>query len=203
MNMKVSKIFPAPLSIMLCLLFFSAHSFAAGQDAEDKKINWLSFEDAIRLNKRNPKKIFVDVYTEWCLWCKVMEKKTFVDPLIVDYMNKNYYAVKFNGESRDPIQFRGRTYRFGETGRYHELAAHLLCGEMVYPTYVILDERFDILRPIRGFRGPQELDMILKYFGDNHHKNTDYESFCRTYESPYSGYSMPSYRTPSSRLVGH
>lgn len=203
MNMKVSTIFAPPLSIMLCLLLLSAHSFAADHDTEEKKINWLSFEDAIRLNKGNPKKIFVDVYTDWCHWCKVMDKKTFVDPLIIDYMNKNYYAVKFDGESRDPIQLRGQTYRFGETGGYHELAAHLLRGKMVYPTYVILDERFDILRPIRGFRRPPELDMILKYFGDNCHKHMDYESFCRTYESPYSAYSMPSYRTPSSRLVGH
>ena len=47
------------------------------------KINWMSFEEAIARSKEDPKHIFVDVYTDWCGWCKKMDASTFVDPVIV------------------------------------------------------------------------------------------------------------------------
>lgn len=185
--MMIPKNLLSLINIVLCLLFMSGNSFAGNKDASKKKINWLSFEDAVKINKENPKKMFIDVYTDWCTWCKVMDKKTFSDPIIIDYINKNYHAVKFNGERRDPVQFRGKMYVFvaSEVNSYHELAAQLLQGKMMYPTYVILDEKLDILEPIRGFKNPPQLDMLLKYFGENIYKNTDYYKFRENYKSPY------------------
>jgi len=185
--MMIPKNLLSLINIVLCQLFMSGNSFAGNKDASKKKINWLSFEDAVKINKENPKKMFIDVYTDWCTWCKVMDKKTFSDPIIIDYINKNYHAVKFNGERRDPVQFRGKMYVFvaSEVNSYHELAAQLLQGKMMYPTYVILDEKLDILEPIRGFKNPPQLDMLLKYFGENIYKNTDYYKFRENYKSPY------------------
>jgi len=165
----------------------SGNSFAGSKDADKKKINWLSFEDAVKLHKENPKKMFIDVYTDWCTFCKVMDRKTFTDPIIIDYINKNYYAVKFNGEGKDPVQFKGKTYLFVEAeGRgHHELAEHLLQGKLVYPTYAILDEKLGVLEPIRGYKEPPHMDMYLKYFGENHYKNIDYYKWRKNYKSPY------------------
>ena len=185
--MMIPKNFLSLINIVLCLLFINGNSFAGSKDADDKKINWLNFEDAVKLNKESPKKMFIDVYTDWCTWCKVMDRKTFKDPIIIDYMNENYHAVKFNGESRDPVQFRGKMYQFveSEVRGYHQLAEHLLQGKMLYPTYVILDENFDILEPVRGFKEPPHMDMYLKYYGENHYKNIGYYKFRENYKSPY------------------
>jgi thioredoxin-related protein len=147
-------------------------STTAGKSASSKptapqaQINWISFEEAIERNKKKPKKIFIDAYTDWCGWCKVMDKQTFTDPIIIEYINANFYAVKFDAESKNPITFKGRTYQFVPSGNrgYHELAAELMNNRMSYPTVVFLDENMDLLQPIPGFVKPAELDIILKYF---------------------------------------
>jgi thiol:disulfide interchange protein len=42
-------------------------------------INWLSLEEASSLYESNPKPMFIDVYTDWCGWCKKMDASTFQD----------------------------------------------------------------------------------------------------------------------------
>ena len=77
----------------------SIHKNYPGKDKKpkgEKDVKWLSFEEAQKLAAKTPKKIFVDVYTDWCGWCKKMDKNTLSDPGIKDYLNKKYYAVKLN-----------------------------------------------------------------------------------------------------------
>lgn len=168
----------------------SAKKDAPANISEDSEIQWMSFEDAIKKTKKHPKKVFIDVYTHWCGWCKVMDKQTFTDPYIIAYMNANYYAVKFDAEQKDPITFKDKEYKFvlsnpAQNKGYHELAVYLLNGRLSYPTIVFMDEDMNVLTPVPGFRRPKELDMMLKFFGGDHYKNTKYEDFTKTYESPY------------------
>lgn len=152
------------------------------------EVQWMSFQEAIEKNKKKPKKIFIDVYTDWCGWCKVMDKQTFTDPYIISYLNENYYAVKMNAEKNEKINFKGKEYNFVAQGTkgYHELAAELMSGRMSYPTVVFLDEKMDLLQPIPGFRKPEEMDLILNYFGGNHYKAVSYDVFQQQYKSPYN-----------------
>ena len=187
--------------ISLCLILGSGQGVAGDQDTAKAKINWLDFEKAEGLSRTEPRKIFVDVYTSWCSWCKVMDKQTFTDPLIIDYVNKKYYAIKFDGEVKESVTFRGKVY--ASKGGYHELTAHLLREKMIYPTYVILDEDYNILEPVRGFKKAPELDVILKYYAENHYTKTDYDAFAKSYKSPYGDYQKGSFELPLPRLIGH
>jgi thioredoxin-related protein len=157
------------------------------EKSSEQSIQWITFQEAIEKSKKKPKKIFIDVYTDWCGWCKVMDKQTFTDPLIIEHMNANFYAVKMNAEKDEKIDFKGKEYNFvAQNGRgYHELAAELLSGRMSNPTVVFLDEKMDLLQPIPGFRKPAEMDLILKFFGGDHYKNTSYDIFQQKYQSPY------------------
>ena len=100
------------LFILFALYFpASIHAQAPENSAGNgAKIKWYSFEEAYALNKKKPKKIMVDVFTEWCGWCKKMDAETFTNPVIVKYMNEHFYAVKFNAETGDTIRFRDTTY---------------------------------------------------------------------------------------------
>ena len=187
--------------IIFGLLLSSSQAAAEDQRTAKTKINWMGFEKAEDLSRAQPRKIFVDVYTSWCSWCKVMDKETFRDPLIVDYVNKKYYAVKFDGEEKGSVTFRGKVYE--SKGGFHELAALLLQEKMIYPTYVILDEDFNILKPIRGFKKSPELDVILKYYAEDHYTETDYDAFTKTYKSPYGDYKKGSFELQLPRLIGH
>ncbi|MBA7554807.1 hypothetical protein ES705_47442 [subsurface metagenome] len=112
-----------------------------------QEVNWYTFKEAVELNKKEPRKILVDVYTDWCGYCKVMDKNTFGNKYVADYLNKSYYPVKFNAEQKEEITYNEKTYKFVAQGSrgFHELAAALLNGQMSYPSVVFLDEQVRII----------------------------------------------------------
>lgn len=148
-------------------------------------INWMSIEEAMVKVQENPKKVLIDVYTDWCGWCKVMDKNTFSHPVIAEYVNENYYAVKLNGETREDIVLGDRVYKYVPSGSrgYNELAAVLLNGRLGYPSVVFLDETGGILQPHQGYIKPDVFDEILRYYAENHYKSVSLDQFKSGYES--------------------
>lgn len=170
------KLFTPKKSILLIIMAF----MAVGVHAQEK-IEWMSWDEAAKRAEtdKQPKKVFVDVYTDWCGWCKKMDKDTFQDPEVAAYMQQNFYMVKLDGEGPDPIEFRGKTFKFVPSGRsgYHELAAALLQGQLSYPTVVFLDEKMNMLSPVPGYKQSQPFLKIARYFGDNIYKEKDWKSY--------------------------
>lgn len=164
-------------------------SLAPIDNNEDETIEWISWEEATELiaNEKNPKKVFIDVYTDWCGWCKVMDKKTFNHPEVAKYMNEKYYMVKFNAEQKEDIQYKGVTFKYVASGRrgYHELAAALLQNKLSYPSTVFLDENMAIMSVVPGFVKAGEFYTIAKYFGDNEFKDKGWEDFQKDYKVPF------------------
>lgn len=117
-------------------------------------IKWMTFEEALAANQKEQRKIFIDVYTDWCGWCKVMDKKTFTDQTVIDYMNEHYYAVKFNAEKEDPIVFQGKNFELVDGGRrpIHTLAYAMLDGQLSYPSYVYFNESVQRITISKGFK---------------------------------------------------
>ncbi|BDW93162.1 thioredoxin [Flagellimonas marinaquae] len=152
-----------------------------GFNAQAQEINWISWDEAVQLSKTDasPKKIFVDVYTDWCGWCKKMDKNTFQNPEVSKYMQDNFYMVKMDAEGKDPIEYQGKTFKYIPSGRrgYHELAAALLQGRMSYPTVVFLDEKLNMLSPVPGYQQVEPFMQIAKYFGENIYKDQDWKSY--------------------------
>lgn len=161
------------------LLWFSG---VAAQSA----VNWLSWDEAMALHAKEPRKLMVDVYTDWCGWCKVMDSKTFSNEVVSDFLNEKFYAVKLNAEQREDISFQGKTFRYVAQGNrgYHELAAALLNNQLSFPSVVILDEKVNMLQLIPGFRKAKEFDIMLKYFGTDAFRNQTWEVFQAGYQSP-------------------
>ena len=77
---------------------------------KSQKVNWLSIEKAQELQKKVPKNIIMDIYTDWCGPCKLMDKNTFQNPDVAQYLNNNFYAVKFNAEGNKKVSFKGREF---------------------------------------------------------------------------------------------
>ncbi len=146
-----------------------------------QEVKWLSWNEAAQLagSEANPKKIFIDVYTDWCGWCKKMDKDTFQNPEVAAYMAENFYMVKLDGEGKEPIEFKGKTYKFVPSGRkgYHEFAAALMQGRMSYPTTIFLDEEMNMLSPVPGYQKPEPFLNIARYFGDNIYKEKDWQAY--------------------------
>jgi len=158
-------------SMMKNLITILLTILTLGSYAQD--VNWISFEEAVELNKSEKKKILVDVYTNWCGWCKKMEATTYKDPAVVEYINDNYYAVKLNAERTDTVMLGEQMFvNKNPSGRRspHDLAVSLLNGKMTYPSTVLLDENVQLLNPpISGYLTAAKIEPILHYFGENKH----------------------------------
>ena len=165
-------------SLAIILIGFSSFNFTSNNgesNTDGEKIQWVTFPEAIELSKRKPKKIFVDVYTNWCGWCKRMDQATFQNPEVAKYMNKNFYCIKFNAEGKEDVKFGDRVY--SNTKKTHLLARELLNNKMSYPTVVFLDERFSKLSPVPGYQAPEPFLNIAKFFGDNEYKTKTWQEY--------------------------
>ncbi|WP_187262308.1 thioredoxin family protein [Pontibacter beigongshangensis] len=145
--------------------------------APAEAIQWLTIEEAAAKLKKEPRKVVIDVYTDWCGWCRKMDKSTFADPAVAAYINKNYYAVKLDAESKQPITLNGHTYNYNPAYKSHELAVALLQGQMSYPTTVYLNEKMEMLSPVPGYLDAAAFSKILRYFGDNHYKTSSWQEY--------------------------
>lgn len=152
---------------------------------EETKVEWLTFEEAIVLHKDNPKKLLIDLYTDWCGWCKVMDRETYSNAMLSSYINNNFYPVKFNAEQKESVEFEGHTFNFIPSGRrgVHELAAALTRNQLSYPTTVFMDEELRIIQPIAGYLKPQQMEPILNFIGGNHYKKTPWEEYKKGHKS--------------------
>ena len=167
-------LFSALFLFIFGLLAFRPYS---AMKAEKEAINWITIQEAEKLSKKHPRKIVIDVYTDWCGWCKKMDKSTFSDKETAAYVNKNFYAVKFDAETKEEIVLNGKTYRFDANNGVNQLAIELLQGKLGYPSTVYLDEKFNMLTPVMGYYDTKKFNNLLHYFGENHHKKLSFEEF--------------------------
>mgnify|MGYP002629418094 FL=1 len=164
------------MKIKVVLLFLLAFSSV---NTQAQQIEWMSLAEAIEAQKVAPKKIFMDVYTDWCGPCKLLDKNTFQNPDVSRYISEHFYAVKFNAEGQEEIKFFDQTYtnpnydpnRKGRNGT-HQFTQYL--GVKGYPTMVFFSENGDPIMPVVGYLKPQQLELYLKLI-----KQGDYQVFSK------------------------
>ncbi|MDB5284972.1 MAG: thioredoxin-related protein [Bacteroidota bacterium] len=144
----------------------------------------MTWKDVQEAEKKEKRKIFVDVYTDWCGWCKRMDAGTFTNADIVSYVNQNFYAVKFDAETQSVINFRGKDYKYIAQGNrgYNELAAEILNGQMSYPTSVYFDESLNEIFPVPGYQEPRMFEGILNFVASNSYKTAKFDEYQKTFK---------------------
>jgi thioredoxin-related protein len=141
-----------------------AASIFAGQAVPEQSIKWLTFEEAVRKNEKEPRLLLIDVYTDWCGWCKKMDRTTYSDADVAAYINKNYWPVRFNAEQRDSILFSGKTFRYVPERKAHELALSLLSEKMSYPSTVFLNKDLSMIQALPGYLDATKMAPIIAFF---------------------------------------
>lgn len=173
------------ISLFLLIALVSVIHFSFQTKKVKEEINWMTWAEVQEAQKENPKKVFVDIYTHWCGWCKRMDATTFNNAKVVSYINENYYAVKFNAENRETIIFKGDKFKYVKSGRsgFNELATSLLEGKMSFPSTVYLDENLDILTTVGGYLEPETIDPILSFFAKDFHLKMKWSKYEKSFKS--------------------
>lgn len=140
------------------------------------ELQWTNYTDGVRKASAGNKKILIDVYTDWCGWCKKMEKDTYSDEDIKNYLMRNYILVKLNAES-DIKETVGQ-----EEMTQAEIAkAYRVNG---YPTTVFLSADGQPITSVPGYMKADEFMLVLKYIGEDYYKKMGYQDYLNSQNVP-------------------
>lgn len=129
--------------LILAIQVISVSLFAQGIEFRD-----LALDQAVEQAKSEGKYIFIDVYTDWCGPCKMMDKQVFTLAEVGQYFNQKYVNLKYNAEK-------------GEIGP--EVAKKF--GVKAYPTFLILDSDGNLIHMFAGGTlGVQFIDKVEESF---------------------------------------
>ena len=172
--------------ILFLLLTFTAIAVQA------QEINWITMDQALAAQKKNPKKIIVDVYADWCGPCKMMDRNTFTNKDVIKYINDNFYAVKFNAEGTEEVNINGQKLtnpaynpaRRGRNATHQFVTALQVRG---YPSMVYFTEKGEVIQAVPGYQSPQQLEIYLKMMASDDYKNITSAAEWQEYQKSFQG----------------
>jgi thioredoxin-related protein len=134
----------------------------------------LSFDEALKTAKKENKKVIVDVYTDWCGWCKKMDKDAYSNPDIKEIIEDDFILVKLDAEGSGTNNYNGKKYTDAELATYFQVSG--------YPTTVFLDSKGRIIEfnydkykmnNLPGYYPAKDFKKVLEYMRDDKYKDTD------------------------------
>ncbi len=153
---------------------------------ENSAVNWITFDEAYIKCKKNPRPIMIDVYTTWCGPCKMMSNQTFSNPQIAKYINDNFYAVKFDAETKDSVKFDKYIFVSSDNSNPkapHQFAASILDNQLAYPSIVFLNNQIQRLDILKGFMPAKNFEPILNYYGSGDYQKVKWEEYEKSFVS--------------------
>ncbi|MEP7278138.1 MAG: thioredoxin family protein [Bacteroidota bacterium] len=163
------------------LIFFSADRPAP----KAEKLKWMTLDEAREAMLKEKRPILIDLYTDWCGWCKVMDKKTYSNSKVIAYLQQHFYPVKVNAETRETLNWNEKAYKYNSANRTNDFALFLTYGKLSYPTTVILLNSNNEPQPVPGYLEPKELELFVRYFGDGKYGKQPFEEYQKSFKSEW------------------
>ena len=174
-------------SLKLLVLFGWVSIFACAQKppAGLVKVEWMTLEQVAASMQKEKRPILIDLYTDWCGWCKVMDKKTYSNKKVTTYLQEKFYSVKLNAEGTQSISWNGKIYKFNANYKTHDFAIFLTGGQLSYPTTVIIPVEAAQPQSIPGFLEPKDFEIVVKYFGEGKFGKIPFNQFQQQFKSTW------------------
>jgi len=170
------------LVLVACLFTLSSAKIS---DARREKPDWMKLNELTEKIKSEPKPVIIDLYTNWCYWCKVMDKKTYTSSKVISYINEHFYAVKLDAETKEVVQWNNKEYNFNDNYKVNDFTMYVTSGQPGFPTTVIFADEQSEPVSVQGFLEPKEIEPILKYFGEGAYKKQNFTEFKQNFTSTW------------------
>ena len=169
------------LSVFTILIFISIAFMPFKKD----KVQWLTMAEFQVAYSKNPKPVLVDVYTSWCGWCRVMERETYSNDNVANYINEHYYPVKLDAEQKETIEFNGKKYTYDKRNKVNDLAVYLTGGQLSFPTTIFITDLSKLPVSLAGYLKVKEIESPLKYYGEGAYKTQQFAEFNKTFSNKW------------------
>lgn len=152
MNRKV--IIGAIVAGFIGLYLYFSFSQITPQEIENAP-DWLTMEAAMEMaaSSEEERLILVDIYEIGCVYCRQMEREVYPSPSIRTLLDRSFYPVKVNGNSDNPITYKG------EAMTQQQFAG--IMGVSAFPFTVVLDAEGNVVDRRRGYMGISDLSRFL------------------------------------------
>ena len=160
----MKKISNKVVLIIIGFLFISLHTFAQPK----------SFNEALTMAKKQDKKLILDIYTDWCGWCKKMDADVYGKSDIKDLVEDDFIFYKLNAEGDEKITYMGKQYSAAELAALFEVTG--------YPTTVFIEPNGKVIEykyndqkmnNLPGYYKAPEFKKVLEFMRDDKYKDTD------------------------------
>ncbi|HLP18497.1 MAG TPA: thioredoxin family protein [Bacteroidota bacterium] len=132
---------------------------------------WESFNAGMEKAKAQKKTVLVDIYTDWCSWCKKMDANVYTDAKVKDYLKKKYTIIKLNAESTTPIMYKGKQMSPAEFAQG--------MGVTGYPATLFMKSNGDGITLVPGYAEAPKFLEILTYIGENRWERQKFEDYLK------------------------
>lgn len=144
------------IRLLLCALLLAAVCASAAKP-KPAMVHWMDYTEALKTAKKTPKLIFVDLYADWCIPCRVMDANVYGDPSVASLLNTRFLPVKLDADSQDSIVCDGQK---NTVQRCYfdvwELSA--------LPAFVLIAPKGLTILTVTDSMSPQELQIMLYQF---------------------------------------
>lgn len=155
--------------ILILIILLGVYAF---YQFDEKSIKWNNFQDGLKLAKLENKKVLINVYTDWCKWCKKMESEVFPNAEVLKYVDEKFVSIKFNGESSNEITYKGKSYSHSEF-----VAAFGIDG---FPATIFLTSEGEPITVLPGYHNADEYLKILKFIGDDIYQKMSFDKYLKS-----------------------
>ncbi len=159
------------IKYLILIVLVSVFAFGCSNIQGQKK---LTFDEALKTAKKENKKVIVDVYTDWCGWCKKMDRDAYSNSDIKEIIEDDFILVRLDAEGSGTNTYNGKSYTDAELAAYFQVSG--------YPTTVFLDSKGKIIEfnydkykmnNLPGYYPANDFKKVLEYIRDDMYKDTD------------------------------
>jgi thioredoxin-related protein len=154
------------------------------RDMKSSVIGWMTVAEASEKLQKEKRPVLIDLYTTWCGWCRQMDRTTYSNKHVAQYLQEKFYPVKLDAETHAVITWNGKSYSFSPDFRSNEFAVFLTGGRLEFPTTIIIPPGGEP-QPIPGYMEPKELELLVRYFGEGNDKKMSFEDFQKQFKASW------------------
>lgn len=141
-------------------------------------VKWITLDEAAEKNKTEARKMLLNLYNYNRISSTLMRMQTFNHPQIANYLNKKFYSVNVDVFTQDTLEIKGVKYiNENKDYKYHQLPIAALEGKMIFPAFIILDEKGTVIGKIQKYMTPEEFEAAMKYYGSDAYLKETFKAF--------------------------